>query len=329
MSMRAVLLLKSFMFISAVFSLPSMAAGATNCFYISLKPEIIAKTDALIKDYGKEKNISFMTHDAKSNSLNQVFQIDSDFKFADSTIVITNDTTSAQNAITLSKKQKTPLVFSLIKPLVSFLSYPKAWFVGPNESQAGFMQADMLHEYIQKKGSIDKNHNKILDIVVIRGEKSNPDAITRTTSLMSGLITHGHILPTLSDTYGNWDYDEAYNIMTIQIKKQGIDNIEAVVANSDEMALGALKALQENGYNKGDSDTFIPVFGIGGNNDAIKAIDEGKISGTVIPDLDTLAKLTIELITEKNLTEQKIRETYNLKVENRNVLVEYSEKKNF
>ena len=117
--------------------------------------------------------------------------------------------------------------------------------------------------------------------------------------------------------------------MTIQIKKQGIDNIEAVVANSDEMALGALKALQENGYNKGDSDTFIPVFGIGGNNDAIKAIDEGKISGTVIPDLDTLAKITIELITEKNLTEQKIRETYNLKVENRNVLVEYSEKKNF
>ena len=327
--MKAELLLKSFIFFSAVFSLPSVASGDTNCFYISLKPEIIAKTDALIKDYGKKKNISFMTHDAKSNSLNQVFQIDNDFRFADSTIVITNDTTSAQNAINLSKKQKTPLVFSLIKPLVSILSYPKAWFVGPNESQAGFMQADMLHEYIQKKGSIDKNHNKILDIVVLRGEKSNPDAITRTTSLMSGLITHGYILPTLSDTYGNWDYEEAYKIMLIQIKKQGLDNIEAVVANNDDMALGSLKALQENGYNNGDKNKFIPIIGIGGNNDAIKAIDEEKISGTVIPDLDTLAKITIELITDKNLTEQKIRDTYKLKVENRNVLVEYSEKKNF
>lgn len=327
--MKAELLLKSFIFFSAVFSLPSVASGDTNCFYISLKPEIIEKTDALIKDYGKKKNISFMTHDAKSNSLNQVFQIDNDFRFADSTIVITNDTTSAQNAINLSKKQKTPLVFSLIKPLVSILSYPKAWFVGPNESQAGFMQADMLHEYIQKKGSIDKNHNKILDIVVLRGEKSNPDAITRTTSLMSGLITHGYILPTLSDTYGNWDYEEAYKIMLIQIKKQGLDNIEAVVANNDDMALGSLKALQENGYNNGDKNKFIPIIGIGGNNDAIKAIDEEKISGTVIPDLDTLAKITIELITDKNLTEQKIRDTYKLKVENRNVLVEYSEKKNF
>lgn len=327
--MKAGLLLKSFIFFSAVFSLPSVASGDTNCFYISLKPEIIANTDALIKDYGKKKNISFMTHDAKSNSLNQVFQIDNDFRFADSTIVITNDTTSAQNAINLSKKQKTPLVFSLIKPLVSILSYPKAWFVGPNESQAGFMQADMLHEYIQKKGSIDKNHNKILDIVVLRGEKSNPDAITRTTSLMSGLITHGYILPTLSDTYGNWDYEEAYNIMIIQIKKQGLDNIEAVVANNDDMALGSLKALQENGYNNGDKNKFIPIFGIGGNKDAIKAIDEEKISGTVIPDLDTLAKITIELITDKNLTEQKIRDTYKLKVENRNVLVEYSEKKNY
>ena len=327
--MNYVPLLKKFLLFSVVFSLPSFASGDTNCFYISLKLEIIAKTDALIKTYGKEKNISFMTHDAKSNSLNQVMQIDSDFKFASSTIVITNDTTSAQNAITLSKKNKTPLVFSLIKPQVSILSYPKAWFVGPNESLAGFMQADMLHEYIQKKGSIDKNHNKILDIVVIRGEKSNPDAITRTTSLMSGLITHGYILPTLSDTYGNWDYDEAYNIMQIQIKKLGIGNIEAVVANSDEMALGALKALQDYGYNNGDSNKFIPVLGIGGNNDAIKAIDEEKISGTVIPDLDSLAKITIELITDKDLTEQKIRDTYKLKVENRNVLVNYSEKKNF
>ncbi len=48
-----------------------------------------------------------------------------------------------------------------------------------------------------------------------------------------------------------------------------------------------------------------------------------------MPDLDTMAKITIELITEKGLSEQKIRDTYKLKVENRNVLVEYSEKKGF
>ena len=322
-------LLKNLLILSLVFPFSSHAQNETNCFYISLKPEIIAKTDVLIKNYGKDKNISFMTHDAKSNSLNQVFQIDNDFSFADSTIVITNDSTSAQNVIDLSKKKKSPLVFSLIKPQVSFLSYPKAWFVGPNEAMAGQIQAEILHEYIKTRGSIDKNHNKVLDLVIMRGEKSNPDTITRTTSMMSGLIQHGYILSPMTENYANWDFDEAYRIMGIQIKKLGMENIEAIAANNDDMALGALKAIQEEGYNKGDPAKFIPILGIGGDSAALKAVDEKTIIGTVVPDLDTMAKITIELITENGLTEQKIRDTYKLKVENRNVLVEYSEKKSF
>lgn len=326
--MKGCFFLKYFILSSAFFSISSFAL-TTNCFYISLKPEIIAKTDYLIKDYGKQQNISFMTHDAKSNSINQVVQIDADFKFAESTIIITNDNTSARNAITYSKKQKTPLVFSLIKPQVSFLPYPKAWFVGPNESLAGQIQADMLHEYIKKHGAIDKNHNKVLDLVVIRGEKSNPDTITRTTSVMSGLISHGYILSPMTENYANWNLDEAYKLMGIQIKKLGLDNIEAIVANNDEMALGVLKAIQEYGYNSGDSNKFIPVFGIGGDSSVLEALDKGEISGTVIPDLDTMAKITVEILLNKDLSEQNIRDKYNLKVENRNVLVNYTEKKNF
>lgn len=327
--MKISTLLRNLIFISAVLPFASNAQNDTNCFYISLKPEIIAKTDVLIKKYGREKNISFMTHDAKSNSLNQRFQIDNDFSYGDSTIIITNDNASAQNVINLSKKNRIPLVFSLIRPQVSFLSIPKAWFVGPNEALAGQMQAEILNEYIKSKGNIDKNHNKILDLVIMRGEKSNPDTITRTTSLMSGLIQHGYILSPMTENYANWDFDEAYRIMGIQIKKLGLENIEAIAANNDDMALGVLKAIQGFGYNKEDPDKFIPIVGIGGDSAALKAVDEKVIIGTVVPDLDTMAKITIELITDSSLTEQKIRDTYKLKVENRNVLVNYSEQKNF
>ena len=191
------------------------------------------------------------------------------------------------------------------------------------------MQAEILNEYIKSKGNIDKNHNKILDLVIMRGEKSNPDTITRTTSLMSGLIQHGYILSPMTENYANWDFDEAYRIMGIQIKKLGLENIEAIAANNDDMALGVLKAIQEFGYNKGEPDKFIPIVGIGGDSAAIKAVDEKVIIGTVVPDLDTMAKITIDLITDSSLTEQKIRDTYTLKVENRNVLVNYSEQKNF
>lgn len=146
---------------------------------------------------------------------------------------------------------------------------------------------------------------------------------------MSGLIQHGYILSPMTENYANWDFDEAYRIMGIQIKKLGLENIEAIAANNDDMALGGLKAIQEFGYNKGEPDKFIPIVGIGGDSAAIKAVDEKVIIGTVVPDLDTMAKITIDLITDSSLTEQKIRDTYKLKVENRNVLVNYSEQKNF
>ena len=55
-------LLRSLIFISAVLPFASNAQNETNCFYISLKPEIIAKTDVLIKKYGREKKHKF--HDS-------------------------------------------------------------------------------------------------------------------------------------------------------------------------------------------------------------------------------------------------------------------------
>ena len=47
--------------------------------------------------------------------------------------------------------------------------------------------------------------------------------------------------------------------------------IELVIANNDEMALGAISALQTAGYNK-DGKTVIPVFGVDATDAAKSAI---------------------------------------------------------
>ena len=60
--MKISTLLRNLIFISAVLPFASNAQNETNCFYISLKPEIIAKTDVLIKKYGREKKHKF--HDS-------------------------------------------------------------------------------------------------------------------------------------------------------------------------------------------------------------------------------------------------------------------------
>src|SRR5690606_40634667 len=54
---------------------------------------------------------------------------------------------------------------------------------------------------------------------------------------------------------------------------QGNPGVQAVFAHNDEMALGAIEAIQSSGKN-------IPIIGFDGNDDALKSIEEGKLTGT-------------------------------------------------
>ena len=78
--------------------------------------------------------------------------------------------------------------------------------------------------------------------------------------------------------------------------------IELVIANNDEMALGAISALQESGYNKAGGKT-IPVFGIDATEGAIAKIKDGAMAGTIKQDAEGMAKMIIKVA--KNMIEGK------------------------
>ena len=71
--------------------------------------------------------------------------------------------------------------------------------------------------------------------------------------------------------------------------------VELVIANNDEMAIGAVTALQNAGYNK-DGATVIPVFGVDATDAAKDAISAGSMIGTIKQDADGMAN-TIANIT--------------------------------
>jgi len=62
------------------------------------------------------------------------------------------------------------------------------------------------------------------------------------------------------------------------------NKIEAVIANNDAMAIGAVEALQKYGYNKGNKSMYIPVVGVDALPEARDLIKKGFITGTVIQD---------------------------------------------
>ena len=70
------------------------------------------------------------------------------------------------------------------------------------------------------------------------------------------------------------------------ISAVGIENIEAVLANNDDMALGAIEALKGEGYNTGDPKKYIPVVGVDATAPALEAMSKGELLGTVLNDAD-------------------------------------------
>ena len=69
-----------------------------------------------------------------------------------------------------------------------------------------------------------------------------------------------------------------------------------MIANNDEMALGAMQALQQAGYNNGEGTTTIPVFGVDATADAVAAIDAGTMAGTIKQDAEGMAKTIVTLV---------------------------------
>lgn len=70
------------------------------------------------------------------------------------------------------------------------------------------------------------------------------------------------------------DFDRAKGLSVMENILQGNKNIDAVFAHNDEMALGALNAIQASGRK-------ILVVGFDATDDAVKAVKEGKMAATV------------------------------------------------
>src|SRR5690606_16735304 len=68
---------------------------------------------------------------------------------------------------------------------------------------------------------------------------------------------------------------------------QGNPGVQAVFAHNDEMALGAIEAIQSSGKN-------IPIIGFDGNDDALKSIEEGKLTGTIAQQPALIGQLAVQ-----------------------------------
>ena len=107
-----------------------------------------------------------------------------------------------------------------------------------------------------------------------------------------GLKDAGFKVEKVAEDTAMWDRVKGQDKMSAFLAAHG-DKIEAVLANNDDMALGAIEALKAAGYFS--EGKFMPVVGVDATAPALAALKEGTLLGTVLNDAVNQGKATLLL----------------------------------
>ena len=181
-------------------------------------------------------------------------------------------------------------------------------FIGTDAPEAGHLQGKMVGEYLLANwDTVDLNGDGKISYAMFKGDEANVEAIYRT---QFGVEDANAVLteagkPELEyfdasntskyqvDLGGAWSAQAALDYMNTNLSQYNEANgnmIELVICNNDNMAEGAISALEAAGYNTGaEGSKTIPVFGVDATDAAKELIAAGKMTGTVKQDAEGMA----------------------------------------
>ena len=301
--------------------------GEVSVFYYTYSDTYISSVRSAMNKSFKELGIDYHNYDANSNQTTQTEQVDTAIskgsKMLLVNIVDTGSDDAAKTIVSKAKNAGIPVIFfnrSVSQAVVE--SYDKCAFVGTDYEMAGHMQGELVGNYLVKNyAACDINGDGRISYVMFKGQQGNAEAEARTKY---GAEDANKILKEngknellfydsknsgkyLVDQGGNWSAQAANDYMKTILSaysEKGGNMVEAIIANNDEMALGAIAALQEAGYNKEGGRT-IPVFGIDATDGAVEKIKSGAMTGTIKQDGEGMAK-AITTIAQNMLSSKEL-----------------------
>ncbi|MDR1516149.1 MAG: galactose ABC transporter substrate-binding protein [Synergistaceae bacterium] len=233
-----------------------------------------------------EGKAEIMMQDGKGDQATQNDQLDVLIeRKVDGLIVNMVDAQAAAGVVNKIKAAGIPVVFFNREPDLGVLkTYNKAVFVGTNAADAGKMQGDIIKQLWTANPAFDLNKDGKFQYVMFKGEPDNPEAIARTEFSVSQAVANGVKMDQIGQTFVcNWDTALAQQAMESALAANE-GKIELVIANNDSMAMGAIAALSNIGYNVEGGSKLIPVIGVDATDQAVDAINKGIMSGTVKQD---------------------------------------------
>ncbi|WP_432666924.1 sugar ABC transporter substrate-binding protein [Wukongibacter baidiensis] len=212
----------------------------------------------------KNGDIDIEFVDAKEDMAKQMDQVENFVVQQKDAIIVNPVDTSATDPLT---RTATEAGIKLVYVNRNPAELPEGtYFVGSESIVSGRLQMEFLAEALEGKGKI----------AVLMGKLDNEAAINRTEGVEE-IVSKYPDIEIVDKQTGLWQRNEGMTKTEDWLNKFG-DELKAIAANNDDMALGAIQALKDAGRED------VLVGGIDATPDALAAMEAGDLAVTVFQD---------------------------------------------
>ena len=216
--------------------------------------------------------LSVQIEDAQNDVAKQLDQINN-FIASGVTAIIVNpvDTSATQAMSDAAAAAGVPLVYVNRQPVNIDTLPDNQAFVASNEVDSGTLETIALCDNWAAEGKTEVN------VYVMQGELSNQAAVQRTADIYD-VIEAGKCkvkVNVIDQQTANWSRDQAQSLMTNWLSAGAA--FDGVIANNDEMAIGAIQAMKAAGIDM----ATVQVGGVDATQDALASMQAGDLDVTV------------------------------------------------
>lgn len=219
--------------------------------------------------------VELQVEDAQDDVAKQLDQINNFIASGVDAIIVNAVDTSATEAMSnAAASAGVPLVYVNREPVnVDTLPEGQA-FVASNEIESGTLEAFQICRNLRAAGKAGGAKGYLMN-----GQLSNQAAVQRSKDVHDVIgMDMCNFMTLIDEQTANWSRDQAQNLMTNWMSSG--EEFDFVIANNDEMAIGAIQAMKAGGIDMAD----VEVGGVDATQDALVAMQAGELDVTVFQD---------------------------------------------
>jgi inositol transport system substrate-binding protein len=256
---------------------------------MNLSSEFIVMLERSMEAKARERGVQLIFNDAQRDAANQVRQVENFIvRKVDAIILNPCEVEASSPAVDKAIASGIPVV----NVNSETRSTPTA-FVGSSDEESGRIAMGYIAQRLRGQGNVVMMHGFMGQAAQIKRDQGAREILAKNSGLRL-----------LAEQAADWDRAKAMTLMENWMQSYG-SRIDAVFAQNDEMAMGALIALEQ--AKKKDK---VVVAGVDAIADALQAVKNGRLDATVFQDAAGQGGKAVETVLRIMRGERYDKQTY-------------------